>query len=1039
MMLKFINIGGGYKNTYFIRFSSIERKKIPLVSEKLHNYLFKNVSKNIFDTNRYEMENIKLPRLPKLYSEGNILEHFKLLGKEMNKKYDSYLMKAYEMKNIPKMPKKWAFSEGWVKYDLNNNSPIKVDYPDGDFLIFDVEVCVKDGRLPTLAVALSDTNWYSWCSERLIKDTPIPDYPKVEHLVPLESKNGDSKEKIIIGHNVSYDRSRVREQYYDKASKTGFWDTMSMAIAMYSVSDSQTTFYDKKDYNIAIHSEHSWLEKWKENVTKYNLKDLYNFLIPLDDKDYINIEKDIRNLFVTGEIQQIRNEFQSLVQYCASDVLATLHIYKKMYKEFMYRFPSEITRYGMIKMANVYLPINHYWSSFEKYCDDEYKKIISKLGDDIINFIQQLIYELKDNYDKDPWMFDCDWSLDKNKNLPKWFLSCLSNLKENNLDNMDIKLKSNELPKVFGVCYGVYPVHFLKNYGWGYLKPIKEHEKLPKKLVTFDTINIPEKEIISLIEINRSKGFKENEENKKPVGKIDSFIFYRLPHQTNNGANVGNIFSKSFQPLFENKILIPTRGAEIANNIVDNLIKTMYWVNFQKRFKDELPIWKNDNCDNGIIAPSIVPAGTITRRSTHKLWLTVSSAKKDVIGSNLKSLVQAPKGYKIVGADVDSQEQWLAAIMGDSIRKNKCIGDSLFSYLVLMGNKNEGTDLHSVVAKESGISRNIAKVLNYARLYGSGPSHAASVLIKHNVPENEAKLLAKKTFETTKGKVGVYEELNKGFKKFFLPWYKNTRDKSELDTLIEANERIFVKIGDNVNSEYAQNTVKAEFIKYAKTSLINDVPKSEIKYLKLLLKTIDNNCFKKTRHKLYYGGIESDTFNFLNLILDESELRTPILNCKLGNGFHPRPKYSVGSIKFLNFFKRSITNWVIQSSAVDFLHMLLLNMEWLCQKYNIDARFCISIHDEVRYLVKDEDIYRAALALNLSNLMVRAAISQILGICQIPSTTAFFSQVDIDTILRKEVNETVICSDNLKIESGVALTYNEVYEKANGRLYNIIK
>ena len=35
------------------------------------------------------------------------------------------------------------------------------------------------------------------------------------------------------------------------------------------------------------------------------------------------------------------------------------------------------------------------------------------------------------------------------------------------------------------------------------------------------------------------------------------------------------------------------------------------------------------------------------------------------------------------------------------------------------------------------------------------------------------------------------------------------------------------------------------------------------------------------------------------------------------------------------------------------------------------CRFAISIHDEVRYLVRSEDRYRAALALNLANLLVR--------------------------------------------------------------------
>ena len=46
----------------------------------------------------------------------------------------------------------------------------------------------------------------------------------------------------------------------------------------------------------------------------------------------------------------------------------------------------------------------------------------------------------------------------------------------------------------------------------------------------------------------------------------------------------------------------------------------------------------------------------------------------------------------------------------------------------------------------------------------------------------------------------------------------------------------------------------------------------------------------------------------------------------------------------------SRVNWVVQSSAVDYLHMMLVCMRWLIECYQIDARFCISIHDEVRLL-----------------------------------------------------------------------------------------
>lgn len=50
---------------------------------------------------------------------------------------------------------------------------------------------------------------------------------------------------------------------------------------------------------------------------------------------------------------------------------------------------------------------------------------------------------------------------------------------------------------------------------------------------------------------------------------------------------------------------------------------------------------------------------------------------------------------------------------------------------------------------------------------------------------------------------------------------------------------------------------------------------------------------------------------------------------------------------------------------------MLVAMKWLMEEYDIDGRFCISIHDEVRYLVKSEDRYRAALALQITNLLTR--------------------------------------------------------------------
>ena len=55
----------------------------------------------------------------------------------------------------------------------------------------------------------------------------------------------------------------------------------------------------------------------------------------------------------------------------------------------------------------------------------------------------------------------------------------------------------------------------------------------------------------------------------------------------------------------------------------------------------------------------------------------------------------------------------------------------------------------------------------------------------------------------------------------------------------------------------------------------------------------------------------------------------------------------VSILPLLFQFSPSKVNWVVQSSAVDYLHLMLVNMRWLLNTYNINGRFCISIHDEV--------------------------------------------------------------------------------------------
>lgn len=129
-------------------------------------------------------------------------------------------------------------------------------------------------------------------------------------------------------------------------------------------------------------------------------------------------------------------------------------------------------------------------------------------------------------------------------------------------------------------------------------------------------------------------------------------------------------------------------------------------------------------------------------------------------------------------------------------------------------------------------------------------------------------------------------------------------------------------------------------------------------------------------------------------------------------------------------FMTSRINWAIQSSGVDYLHLLIVSMDYLSRLYNLDARLAITVHDEIRYLVKEEDKYRAAMALQVANVWTRAMFSQQMGINELPQSCAYFSAVDIDHVLRKEVDmDCITPSHKVKIEHGESLDILQLLEK----------
>lgn len=147
---------------------------------------------------------------------------------------------------------------------------------------------------------------------------------------------------------------------------------------------------------------------------------------------------------------------------------------------------------------------------------------------------------------------------------------------------------------------------------------------------------------------------------------------------------------------------------------------------------------------------------------------------------------------------------------------------------------------------------------------------------------------------------------------------------------------------------------------------------------------------------VYHGGTELIMFNTLELIAHLDDPRTPVLGAAITDALTSK------NLRANDFITLRI-NWTIQLLGVDYLHLLIVLMAHLMEAYNVEGRLAITVHDELRYMVRWDDRYKAALLLQIANLWTRAMFCEQVGLREVPQLVAFFSEVDLDTVLRKEV------------------------------------
>lgn len=992
-------------------------KELHHTDESVLRTALKGLSKYNLPSTLDKMPDVEL-QLPQI--DGNIVDHFYKIGKEQSEPY-AVLMDEFLKHPTPKMPKEWVFREGWTRYGKDVEP---CDFPREKVMVFDVEVCCKEGDLPTLATAVTSEAWYSWVSKDLIScNTRSGRYLgySCKDLIPLEtsikskekSTEWTNTPKLCVGHHVAFDRARIMEQYWLNRTALRFIDTMSLHIAVSGITSYQKALLKSKD---AIENE-----SWQQNSSLNSLNEVYKLYCKSE------LSKNDRDIFVKGSLEDINNDFQNLMSYCANDVKATTRVLEKLWPLFLERFPHPVTLAGILELGTSYLPVNSNWKRYldtsnEIYedMDIESKFLLSQQA----NQACQLMYN--DNYKKDLWLWDQDWTskplkLKKVKKkkpeitvenkpvepeniyeerflqleemfkslmatkeqmpiktphlagYPEWYRKLCAPPKDSNWVPGPILISSGMhiVPKLLSLMWKSLPLHYVRGHGWGQLVPydtdidlpdaelvpLKElqehyiknnmscncniiidnsdlHEDVQTNLIKYECV-FKKKKIKNITTQNRS--CKEN--------MVSNCGMLKLPHKDGNHLNVGNPLARDFLNKFSQNGLSGKDSK--AEHVIEISRMLSYWRNNRERVEKQMVVWTDKLEGCGAIIPQVVVCGTLTRRAVERTWMTASNAIDERVGSELRSMIQSPPGYSLVGADVDSQELWIASVIGDSYC-GKEHGSTAFGWMTLSGKKSNGTDMHSATAKAIGITRDNAKVLNYARIYGAGKPFSERLLKQFNpdLSAAQAKQKAIAMFNMTKGN-RVYRLLD--------------------SVLPEVKKR-----------EHSRNGAQELCVIYNMSV---------------------EQLFKKP---VWSGGSESEMFNSLEQIACSKQPKTPFLDSRLSRALE------MNGIDVDKYIPTRI-NWVVQSGAVDFLHLMLVCMRWLIHP---TVRFSLSFHDEIRYLVPNEHRYQTALALHVTNLLVRAFCVKKLGMTDLPQSVAFFSSVEVDTALRKDALSDCVTPSN---------------------------
>ncbi|SPO40736.1 related to MIP1 - DNA-directed DNA polymerase gamma catalytic subunit, mitochondrial [Pseudozyma flocculosa] len=560
---------------------------------------------------------------------------------------------------------------------------------------------------------------------------------------------------------------------------------------------------------------------------------------------------------------------------------------------------------------------------------------------------------------------------------PKWFWD----LVKSSTGELAVTIRSAVAPLLLKVSWRGCPLFRSREHGWTYRLNADEMRGFVTRQKPLAFKLIADEHLQAQIDANSpSQPWPKGRGAPKTPPSLDSGIhFFKVPHSEGESANVGSPFAKNFIPYFEDGTLQSQHPDEIgqraARTALDLNAQCSYWIAVRDRVDKQMVVWDGE-------------AGT---RMGYGPGVSGARSERPGEAERAKGLILPQVVSMGTVTRRATENTWLTA---SNAKKNRL-----------------GSELKAMVKAPPGYSLVGADV-------DSEELWICSVMGDAQFGIHGATAIGWMTLEGTKA---------------------HGTDLHSKTASILGISRNQAKVF-NYSRIYGAGIKHAtQLLLKANPSMVTDEATKLAKELYAATKGQNTHTDELFDRKFWFGGTESYVFNKLESIALSDRPQTPALDCGVTNALTKKylGKVDFGNGRLSEEYMPSRINWVVQSSGVDYLHLLITSMEWLCRRYSIDARFMLSVHDEVRYLARDHDRYRAAMALQIANLWTRSMFAFKLQMDDLPLGCAFFTAVDVDKVLRKEADDPCVTPSHPEpLPSGEALEIQQILDATNnGSLY----